>query len=478
MQLSRSQYYLKPKLASTTPAMRRTLAQVVVNSMLLAWSVATVPQGHEDLACWRDPPALNSTSLRPDDRVTLRIAVGVAPLGEAVRLPLGAPRLGHMASGVLCDVLTERGEGRSARDSRYGTWLSSSNALAGLGPHVVFLVVTASDYQRCAGLLAEVFAPQRPCFALAGVRHKVAIPFKSRSHAGALDKLAWPSYLPRTTGRVLTLDLDTEFAFKDGLRVAWDRAFERFVPGLTVMGAAAEPSSFGCRFGDRAVQFGFNSGVVAWDLDALRAAAPATTPATTPTAVPATRHKRQRRRRRQLGAALAHVKVAGGDSGSGAAASAGRTHRRPNRFPGEDLPVPRLGSSGEERTEAPQGLARSATATVGRRHRRPASISSAVAAVASAPYSAGSGRVDGNGGHVDQKHLTLFGVEEEDEEDDGGVSWWWREVAAGGVNVHSLGDQNVFNFFARLHPDRFAVLPCELNFGQVGRKRRKARTPC
>ena len=333
-------------------------------------------------------PFNESLSLGPLDRVTIRIAKGGSFKDEStMEVPRSVPRLGYFATSQVCDLLQDR----AMQDSRYYAWVRSEILIEST-PRVIYVVVSSSDFQSCGARVQETLGGGG-CSAVAKVTPMVILPFKTRSHHGAVEKVAWPAYLPRDVQRIITLDQDTEFASSSSLALAWQLAFKRFVADWTWMGAAVEPTSFACRFQDRSVQFGFNSGVVAWDLSVLRGQL----------------GSRKQTPRRRLGS-LRHSAMPREESPSRKQKEVRqKTLARQNRQPsvGKQPPPRRISKRG--------------------------------------PI-AGDGRESKD---ADPAH------------------WWWKEVARGGIDLHSLGDQNVFNFFARLYPDRFAVLPCELNFGEM-----------
>ena len=303
---------------------------------------------NDTVVCLGLPPRLNESSwyrrefkggaqaasiADPNARITLRVHF-FGNTSAGVREPRGYstdfPVLGYSATANMCDFM-----GFDPIHDRHRVWLKPFKGAIDLGAHVAFVVFRQIDYAACAPLVWKALcSSEKTCCDVVKVSPQTDIPFVTKTHGRALDKLAWPNYLPIGVGRILTLDCDTEFAFNSSLIRIWRQAFSRFEPGLTVLGAAVEPGvGVSCELKDLTVPFGFNSGVVAWDLNALRASAPL------------------------------------------------RGYRTSN---------------------------------------------------------------------------TLTRVSE---------NWWWEEVSRKTLNVLRLGDQNVFSMFARLHPDRFAVLPCQLNFG-------------
>ena len=420
------------------------MASPKVSSFALATFLLAVvcltlgPSPAEDarFECHRLPPPLvsgaGSVSAGSDDRVTLRIARGGNWSHSRMRVGLNAPQLGYLAVGGLCGMVSSAAE-EGGTNGKLRVWVATHQR-RNLGERVIFVLTTAAEYRACGTDIWRELCDKgrsRGCCGVAMVRPRVPLPFHSRSHAFALDKISWPAYLPSEVTRVLTLDADTEFAFDESLARAWRGIFGRFVPGHSVMGAAVEPSLAACRFGSKTVRLGFNSGVVAWDLRVLRALAPPPPPAPPTASVP-----------RRLGLARAPVAACGATAATAVAAAV---------------------SGPREATQRPSLLLQRQRLPGSRKRRQSVTASPPPWERTGISRAFVEGQRNGEAGSVERRagSESAVGV-------DSAVDWWWRLVSRErGNDTHSLGDQNVFNFFAALRPDRFAVLPCEVNFGQA-----------
>ena len=239
----------------------------------------------ETFKCNAAPPNLKVQS-NGTVVVTLRAILDGTPVSgsaSSVILSKEAPRIGFMAvseshsKDSICSILSRSPESAGMHNSRYGSWISAQNRL-NLGPRALYVVVSGNDYKQCAHRIWTMLqSVDNACWSVAGLNPKLMSQFRVSTHAFAMQKLHWPNYLRHApeVRRILTLDLDTAFAFNSSLAMMWHRVSEifeehkRYRGRTALMAASVEPALQTCQHGDKSVRFGFNSGVVAWDMVAL-----------------------------------------------------------------------------------------------------------------------------------------------------------------------------------------------------------------